>query len=150
MQDLIDNELWQAYQQVWFRPWGALPPAPSGAIISLWNPNGVKQTLAKNRQYQHLLSPALERKGYKMLPIWGASADLSYREFSMLITCSEKTAARLAALCAQKAYYFVDNEQVRLCNTHCPQQRVQLDASFRSRLTYAALPRHNDAIQSPG
>ncbi|QTL37714.1 DUF3293 domain-containing protein [Pseudoalteromonas viridis] len=114
----------------------------------MWNPNGVKQTQAKNRRFQHLLYRAIKRRGYRMHAIWGASAVLDYREFSVLILCSERTAARLAALCAQKAYYYVDGEKIWLCNTYYPQQRVQLGTSFRARLTYNALPNHNHAIVS--
>ncbi|WP_125717324.1 DUF3293 domain-containing protein [Pseudoalteromonas rubra] len=148
MHHQIENALWQQYQQVWFRPCGALPATLCGAIISLWNPNGVKQTQAKNRRFQHLLYQAIKRRGYQMHAMWGASASLDYREFSVLILCSERTAARLAALCAQKAYYFVDGGQVWLCNTYNPQQRVELGTSFRARLTYDALPNHNHAIMS--
>ncbi|ALU45937.1 DUF3293 domain-containing protein [Pseudoalteromonas rubra] len=143
----IENELWQLYQDVWFRPCSALPAAPKGAIISLWNPLGIKRTLAENRRFQHLLYPALKRIGYKMHPLWGANASLDYREFSVLIVCSERAAARLAALCYQKAYYFVQQDQVCLHNTHHSQQRVQLSASFQTRITYDALPAHNAAIQ---
>ncbi|QPB85767.1 DUF3293 domain-containing protein [Pseudoalteromonas rubra] len=143
----IENELWQLYQNVWFRPCAALPAAPNGAIVSLWNPWGIKRTLAENRRFQRLLYPALKRKGYKMHPLWGTSASLDYREFSLLIVCSERAATRLAALCYQKAYYFVQQDQVWLHNTHHSQQRVQLNASFQARITYRALPAHNAAIQ---
>lgn len=82
-----------------------------------------------------------------MHPLWGASASLDYREFSILIECSERAAARLAALCYQKAYYFVQQNQICLHNTHHSQQRVQLSASFQTRITYGALPANNAAIQ---
>ncbi|TMP30843.1 hypothetical protein CWB99_05785 [Pseudoalteromonas rubra] len=149
MQNLIDENLWQLYLGVWFRPYGTLPLSPGGAIISLWNPDGMKKSYKNNIKCQRLIYSALKRKGYDMHLMWGSSPDLGYRELSVLVNCSQNKAARLAKVCRQKAYYYVKEGQIWLYNTHNPQQYSPLPATFDARLTYAKPPAYNEAILYP-
>lgn len=146
MQNQIDESLWQLYLGVWFRPCGTLPLSSNGAIISLWNPDGVNKSYADNSRYQRLIYQELKRKGYNMHLMWGCSPDLGYRELSVLLNCSQNKATQLARVCRQKAYYFVKGGQIWLYNTHNPQQYSQLPATFEARLTYRKPPAFNEAI----
>ncbi|AZZ96546.1 DUF3293 domain-containing protein [Pseudoalteromonas sp. R3] len=107
VQNQIDESLWQLYLGVWFRPCGTLPLSSNGAIISLWNPDGVNKSYADNSRYQRLIYQELKRKGYNMHLMWGCSPDLGYRELSVLLNSSQNKATQLARVCRQKAYYFV-------------------------------------------
>nr|WP_290444416.1 DUF3293 domain-containing protein [Pseudoalteromonas sp. XMcav2-N] len=146
---MIDENLWQLYLDVWFRPCGTLPLSPDGAIISLWNPNGMKQSYKNNIQCQRLIYSALRRKGYDMHLMWGCSPALGYRELSVLVNCSQNKAARLAKVCRQKAYYFVKEGRIWLYNTQNSQQCTPLPANFKARLTYRRPPAYNQAILDP-
>ncbi|MBQ4845354.1 hypothetical protein [Pseudoalteromonas sp. MMG005] len=123
-QNLIDNQLWQVYCDIYFS--GYLRKQPllhslnnkKGAVISIWNPLGGHFGQLKNNQLGRAKRALLRHVNHTHFLLWGCSKDFTYRELSVFIEVNQNEAQRFAKLAQQLAYYYIEDGMLVLKSTY--------------------------------
>lgn len=100
---------------------GALDPWPFGGVVSVitaWNPGSVPRRLEENQRANERLRAKLHELGADASFVVGNSPDETWSEDSLLISGpSRDQVAQLAETFAQKAFFEIDAEEVRVIET---------------------------------
>lgn len=97
------------------RPLDGLPP--TFAVVTAWNPGGNVVSDADNMARGKALELRVRALGWEHFDVTGASPDLAHRECGLgVVSPTLADAAALSAEFGQRAFFWVEDERVWVCD----------------------------------
>lgn len=128
------SNLWQLYQQTWFKFTNSAVTFKIFAVITAFNPGSEICVAKSNDLAQQKLQRDIEALGLAFLPILAGNRDFSYVEPSFAVSCTMKQAMDLAFRYQQNALFWVQDDNVWLVPVTMRQHRATAIGAFRQRL----------------
>ncbi|WP_372766994.1 hypothetical protein [Pseudoalteromonas sp.] len=111
--------LYQIYQTATFTPFSNCKMKNAlTSLLSVWNAHGKRSNKQQNRILEKTVIRRLVKNGLKPQLIWGGSANMDYRELTIVFNANSLYLAKsYAKFAKQNAFYVVKKRQVYLVKT---------------------------------